>query len=194
MINPQVRLRVPVSRNDHAQGPDDAPLELVEYGDYECPYCGQAYHVIKAVQATMGDDLRFIFRNFPLTQIHPNAMNAARAAEAAALQNEFWEMHDTLYENQENLDPQSLLAYAAELRLDLDEFAQDMVSTRVEERILSDLEGGARSGVNGTPTFYINGFRFDGDWSYESLLYALQSLRNRGLEEIRPANGRPAWP
>jgi len=193
MINPQVRLRVPVSRNDHVQGPDDAPLALVEYGDYECPYCGQAYGVVKAVQQALNDDLQFVFRNFPLTQVHPNAMNAARAAEAAALQDKFWEMHDTLYENQENLDPQSLLAYAAELGLDLDQFAQDMVSRQVEERIFSDLEGGARSGVNGTPTFYINGCRFDGDWSSESMPHALQSLRNRGFDEARPPNGRPAW-
>jgi len=193
MLNPQVKLRVPVSRSDHAQGPRDAPLTLVEYGDYECPYCGQAYQIVKAIQEALGDDLRFVFRNFPLAQIHPNAMNAACAAEAAALQGKFWDMHDALYENQDSLDPQSLLAYAAELGLDLDRFAQDMVSTRVEERIVSDLEGGARSGVNGTPTFFINGFRYDGDWSYDSLLYTLQSLRQRPPEDIGREDDRPVW-
>lgn len=183
MINPQVKLRVPVSKADHAQGPADAPLVLVEYGDYECPFCGQAYYVVQRTQRAFGNDLRFVFRNFPLTQIHPHAMNAARAAEAAALQDRFWEMHDTLYENQENLDDESLLAYATSLELDLQRFADDMFSQQVEERILYDLEGGARSGVNGTPTFFINGFRFDGDWT-QQLLYTLQAVR----EELRAAH------
>lgn len=176
MINPQVRLRVPVSNADHAQGPEDAPLVLVEYGDYECPHCGSAHPVVKHVQRALADELRFVFRNFPLATVHPHAMNAARAAEAAALQERFWQMHDTLFENQDALDDESLLAYAAALGLDLETFAQDMLSRDVERRILSDLEGGARSGVNGTPTFFINGFRFDGDWS-RSLLPTLQALR-----------------
>jgi protein-disulfide isomerase len=178
-----VRLRVPVSEADHVQGPANAPLELIEYGDYECPFCRQAYDVVQRTQRAFGHDLRFVFRNVPLTQFLPHAMNAARAAEAAALQNRFWEMHDTLYENQENLDDESLLAYAAALDLNLKRFADDMFSPQVDERILSDLEGGARSGVNGTPTFFISGFRFDGDWTQE-LPYALEAVR----EEMRASH------
>jgi protein-disulfide isomerase len=175
MINPQIRLRVPVSKSDHRRGPEEAPLVLVEYGDYECPYCGEAHPIVKHIENALRGELLLVFRNFPLTQIHPHAMNAARAAEAAGLQRKFWEMHDTLYENQENLDPESLLAYAAQLDLDLDRFAQDMLSRRVEDRILLDFEGGARSGVNGTPTFFVNGFRFDGN--YHTLPDELQELR-----------------
>lgn len=176
MINTQVRLRVPVSKADHAQGPEDAALVLVEYGDYECPFCGQAHPIVKHAQRALEDELRFVFRNFPLTQIHPHAMNAARAAEAAGLQGRFWEMHDMLYENQDNLEDENLLVYAAELGLDLDQFTRDLLSPPVTQRILADVQGGARSGVNGTPTFFVNGFRFDGDWS-RSLLPTLKALR-----------------
>lgn len=177
MINPNVRLRVPVSDADHVQGPADAPLVLAEYGDYECPFCGQARPIVKRIQQALEDELLFVFRNFPLTQIHPHALNAARAAEAAGLQDRFWEMHDMLYENQDDLEDQSLLMYAAELGLNLDQFARDMLSAEVEQRIVADFEGGARSGVNGTPAFFVNGYRFDGDWSRELLadLKALQA-------------------
>lgn len=175
MINPQIRLRVPVSESDHRRGAQDAPLVLVEYGDYECPYCGQAHPVVKHIEDALRGELMFVFRNFPLAQIHPHALTAARAAEAAGLQRKFWEMHDTLYENQENLDDESLLAYATELSLDLDKFTQDILSRRVEDKILLDLEGGARSGVNGTPTFFVNGYRFDGNYNF--LLEEMQALR-----------------
>jgi protein-disulfide isomerase len=171
----EVKLRVPVTSADHAQGPKDAPLVLLKYGDYQCPYCGQAYYIVKQLQQTLPDDLRFVFRNFPLSQIHPDAVGAARAAEAAALQRKFWEMHDTLYENQDSLDPESLLEYAAELGLDLSKFIADMGSKQVERRIVEDFQGGVRSGVNGTPTFFVNGFRYDGDWRYPSLLNTLKA-------------------
>ena len=173
MVNPQVKLRVPVTEADHAQGPDDAPLTLVEYGDYECAYCGQAYAIVKQIQDTLSEELRFVFRNFPLTQVHPHAMNAARAAEAAGLQRRFWEMHDALYENQENLDDRNLIANAVTLGLDLGRFTQDFAGQKIEDRIVSDIEGGARSGVNGTPTFFVNGFRFEGNWIEGELLEAL---------------------
>src|SRR5689334_3482382 len=124
----EVKLRVPVTDADHVQGPKDAPLELVEYGDYECPYCGQAHYIVKQLQQALQDELRFVFRNFPLSQIHPDAVSAARAAEAAALQGKFWEMQDILYENQDNLDSESVLQYAAELDLDLSKFVTDMGS------------------------------------------------------------------
>jgi protein-disulfide isomerase len=173
------KLRVPVTQEDHWQGPEDAPLTLVEYGDYECPFCGQAYPVIKRLQQALKDDLKFVFRNFPLTMAHPNAMNAALAAEAAALQGKFWEMHDTLYEHQDNLDPESLLEYAAALGLDLEKFRQDMKSPEVEGKVAKDLYGGARSGVNGTPNFFINGYKYEGDWSYPSLLTVLTAVRKQ---------------
>jgi protein-disulfide isomerase len=173
------RLRAPVTKADHAQGRANAPLVLVEYGDYECPHCGRAYPIVKQVQRVLGDELLFVFRNFPLAQIHPHAMKAAAAAEAAGLQGQFWEMHDLLFENQARLDDQSLLAYAASLDLDVDRFVADAGSDAVAERIAADVEGGARSGVNGTPTFFANGVRVDGDWDYDSLLLALRKPRTR---------------
>ena len=174
------RLRVPVSDADHSQGPKNAPLTLVEYGDYECPHCGRAYPIVKQVQQTLGDDLRFVFRNFPLAEIHTHARNAAQAAEAAALQGRFWEMHDLLFENQDRLDDRSLLADASSLGLDLDRFVADSASGMVLARIAADIEGGARSGVNGTPTFFANGVRVDGAWDYESLLLALRETALKG--------------
>ena len=168
--------KLPVKEHDHIQGPIDAPCALVEYGDYQCPYCGQAYSIVKQLQQALQDELRFVFRNFPLSQIHPDAVSAARAAEAAALQRKFWGMHDTLYENQDNLDLESLLEYAAELDLDVSKFITDMGSRQVEQHIANDFQGGVRSGVNGTPTFFVNGFRYDGDWSYPSLLNTLQAV------------------
>ena len=182
-MNSNSKLRVPVSTEDHTQGSKDAPLTLVEYGDYECPFCGRAYSVIKRLQEVFKDDLLLIFRNFPLAIAHPNSMNAARAAEAAGLQQKFWEMHDLLFEHQDNLEPDDLLEYASTLNLDLEKFTQDMTLPEIEEKIAQDLYGGARSGVNGTPTFFINGFRFDGEWSYPSLLTALTAARRAMTEQ-----------
>ena len=172
-------LRIPISKLDHPFGPANAPLILIEYGDYQCPSCGRAYSVIQHLQKTLKDDLRFVFRNFPLAVQHPFAMAAAQAAEAAGLQGKFWEMHDMLYENQDALDPEGLFEYASALRLDLEKFTRDMASPEVEERIAHDLYGGARSGVNGTPGFFINGFRYDGDWSFSALLTVLTALRKK---------------
>lgn len=174
-----VKLRVPVTKADHSRGPVDAPLVLVEYGDYECPFCGRAHGVLQRLQETLGDDLRFVFRNFPLTTMHPHALEAARAAEAAGRQGKFWEMHDAIYENQDNLETEDLLGYATDLSLDIDQFSYDMRNPEIETRIAQDLYGGARSGVNGTPSFFINGFRYDGDWSYESLLATLEAIREQ---------------
>ncbi|WP_247004657.1 DsbA family protein [Halosolutus gelatinilyticus] len=170
------RLVVPVSEDDHRQGPDDAAVTLVEYGDYQCPYCGQAYPVIKEVQDRFEDDLRFVFRNFPLTHVHEHAQHAAEAAEAAGAQGEaeFWAMHDLLYEHQDALDDESLSTYADQLGLDSERFRRDVESHAFEERIHEQFIGGARSGVNGTPTFYINGERYDGSWSTSLLSAAIQ--------------------
>jgi protein-disulfide isomerase len=168
-------LTLPVSADrDHIQGPADAPVTLLEYGDYECPYCGAAYPIVKQVQSRMGDRLRFVFRNFPITTSHPHAERAAEAAEAAASQATFWEMHDLLYENQKRLGDSDLHGYAEQLRLDLGAFDEDLAGHVHLERVREDFMSGVRSGVNGTPTFYINGVRHDGSYELESLLAALQ--------------------
>jgi protein-disulfide isomerase len=147
----------------------------VEYGDYQCPYCGAAYPVVKRLQKTLGKKLRFIFRNFPLTQSHPYALIAAEAAEAAALQGKFWEMHDLLYEQQALLEPDIIPTWAERLGLDLKKLGNDISHGVVEGRIKEDRQSGIRSGVNGTPTFFVNGMRFDGPPDYDSLLTALES-------------------
>jgi len=166
----QEKLTVPTGKNDHIQGDDNAPLEIVEYGDYQCPYCGMAYPIIKQVQKELGKKVKLIFRNFPLSQMHPNAMNAAGAAEAAAKQGKFWEMHDKLYENQESLEPLDLDRYAQELDLNMNQFGKDLSSPEVANRIDSDFNSGMHLGVNGTPTFFVNGVRYDGDWELKPFL------------------------
>ena len=163
------------SGHDHIQGPTSAVATLIEYGDYECPYCGQAYPIIKEIQKHLGNKLRFVFRNFPLTEIHPHAQHAAEAAEAAAAQNKFWEMHDHLYEHQQALDDDHLEKYAAKVGLDLARFNNDMSTHAHVGRIREDFLSGIHSGVNGTPTFYINGIRYNDSWDLETLLETLRS-------------------
>jgi len=170
-------LKPAVGARDHVQGSSDAAIELVEYGDYECPYCGEAYGVVKALQGALGADVRFVFRNFPLTQAHPHAFRAACAAEAAALQDAFWPMHDLLYENQGFLEDQHLFTYAERCGLDLEAFARDIDSDAIAERIRNDFLSGARSGVNGTPTFFVNGHRYDGSWQADVFMAFLSQLR-----------------
>src|SRR5918996_2277736 len=181
-----VKLALPVSRSrDHIQGPDTAPATLVEYGDYECPFCGQAYIIIKQVQNLLSNDLRFIFRNFPLTQVHPHAQHAAEAAESAGSQNEFWKMHDYLYEHQQQLADKHLRQYASALGMDVERFDDEMARHIHANRVREDFMSGVRSGVNGTPTFYINGIRHDDSWDGKMLLAAIKdSLAN---SEHRPA-------
>jgi protein-disulfide isomerase len=168
-------LTQPVSAHDHADGPADAPLTLVEYGDYQCPYCGAAYPVVKRLQKTLGRKLRFAFRNFPLIQAHPYALIGAEAAEAAALQGKFWEMHDLLFEQQAFLEPDIIPSWAKKIGLDLKKFEDDIKQGIVEKRIKEDRQSSIRSGVNGTPTFFINGTRYDGSPDYVSMLAALKS-------------------
>jgi protein-disulfide isomerase len=168
-------LTMPVNKErDHIQGPADAAVTLVEYGDYECPYCGAAYPIIKEVVARMGRRLRFVFRNFPITTSHPHAEQAAEAAEAAATQGKFWQMHDLIYENQRHLRDQDLRAYAEKLGLDVEVFDKELAEHVHAERIHEDFLSGVRSGVNGTPTFYINGARHDDSYELEPLLRALE--------------------
>jgi protein-disulfide isomerase len=164
----------PVGEHDHAQGPASAPVTLVEYGDYECPYCGAAYPIVKEIQRRLGDRLRFVFRNFPLTTIHPHAEHAAEAAEAAGVQGRFWEMHDYLYEHQRALTDRHLALYAAEVGLDVEQFDRDMTAQAFADRVRADFMSGVRSGVNGTPTFFINGQRHNGPYDVESLLAAIE--------------------
>jgi len=148
-------------------------VTLVEYGDYECPFCGQAYPIIKAVQRHLGRRLRFVFRNFPLTEMHPHALKAAMAAEAAGAQGQFWPMHDLLYENQDALDERSLARYAESLRLDVERFRAELRAETYASLVHEDFMSGVRSGVNGTPTMFVNGVRHDGPWDAESLTEAL---------------------
>jgi len=159
---------------DHIQGPAAAPVTLLEYGDYECPYCGAAYPIVKQVQAQLGDGLRFVFRNFPISTSHPHAEQAAEAAEAAAAQDRFWEMHDHLYEHQQHLEAGDLHTYAEELGLDVERFDRELAEHVHAARVRDDFMSGVRSGVNGTPTFYINGTRHDGPHDLDSLLAALE--------------------
>jgi protein-disulfide isomerase len=168
-------LAVPVDEDrDHIQGPADASVTLVEYGDYECPYCGAAYPIVKELQARMGDRLRFVFRNFPITTSHPHAEQAAEAAEAAAAQGRFWEMHDLLYENQRLLRDQDLRAYAEQLGVDVERFDKDLAEHVHAPRVREDFMSGVRSGVNGTPSFYVNGTRHDDSYDLDTLLAALE--------------------
>ena len=168
------KLKPPVGANDHVQGPAKAPVTLVEYGDYECPYCGEAYPVVKALQKRLGDQMRFVFRNFPLAEAHPHAEHAAEAAEAAGAQGKFWEMHDLLYENQDALEDEDLVRYARALHLDVPRFVKEMESGAYLERVREDFRSGVRSGVNGTPSFFINGARHDGPFDLASLLAAIE--------------------
>jgi protein-disulfide isomerase len=173
------KLRVPVTPADHGEGPADAPLVLVEYGDYECPHCGRAYPIVKDIQKALKKDLRFVFRNFPLAEMHPHALAAARAAEAASLQDKFWQMHDQLFEHQQHLDDRSILRYGEAIGLDLARFTADARGAAITTHVESDIEGGARSGVNGTPTFFINGVRHDGSFDYETLVAAVRAALQR---------------
>ncbi len=176
------QLKPPVGKSDHAQGTADSPVTLVEYGDYECPHCGRAYPIVKAVLRHFGPRLRFVFRNFPLTESHPHAALAAAAAEAAGDHGKFWEMHDLLYEHQDRLEAPDLLKYASQLGIRSAGFLDDVRSEEKAERVRSDFMSGVRSGVNGTPTFFVNGMRYDGPWDYADLVATIDaSMRGSGV-------------
>jgi len=151
----------------------DAPAKLLEYGDYECPFCGRAHLVVKELQRLLGEQMCFAFRNFPLTNVHPHAELAAAAAEAAAAQGKFWQMHDTLYENQDALEDEDIAEYATELGLDAARLIREVRAGAYAERIREDFLSGVRSGVNGTPAFFINGERQEGSYDLETLLAAM---------------------
>ena len=168
-------LKPAVNSNDHIWGNINAPIELVEYGDYQCEHCGHAYPIIKAVQQEMGSNLKFVFRNFPLSEVHPDAFKAAVAAEAAALQKKFWEMHDIIYENQERLTWEDLFLYADKIGLNLKLFKDDIRKDTIIAKVEADFESGIRSGVNGTPSFFINGKKYEGNWEEYELIQHLKS-------------------
>ncbi|MEJ2011078.1 MAG: Na+/H+ antiporter NhaA [Anaerolineales bacterium] len=158
-----------VDDQDHRRGPADAPVVFVEYGDYECPHCRQAHGIVSELHERLGDRFSYVFRHFPIRSSHIHAQHAAEAAEAAAAQGKFWEMHDKLFANQDALDDESLIRYAAEIGLDVERFKRELAERVYAERVNEDFRSGVRSGANGTPTFYINGERYDGPWDVESL-------------------------
>lgn len=167
------QLEPPSNDQDHRLGSPDAPAQLVEYGDYECPFCGRAHHVVKAVQRRMGRRLLYIYRHFPLSTIHPHAQLAAEAAEAAGAQGRFWQMHNGLFENQQLLGEDLILSLAQALGLDLERFVHELKTGVYRPRVRQHFMSGVRSGVNGTPTFFINGARHDQSWDEETLIAAL---------------------
>ena len=167
------RLTLPVGARDHAQGPAGAPVTLVEYGDYECPHCGRAYPIVQEVQRRLGSTLRFVFRNFPLAESHPHAEHAAEAAASADADGRFWEMPDTLFEHQQALLDPHLIGDATAVGLDATVFENELRAHTHKARVREDFTSGVRSGVNGTPTFFINGVRFDESWDPETLTKAL---------------------
>lgn len=173
-------LKNAVGPEDHAQGNANAAVTLVEYGDYQCPYCGAAYPLVKKLQHHFKGDLRFVFRNFPLTQAHPLARMAAELAEAAALQGKFWPLHDWIYENQvewSNAGEEALLGGIAAVGLDVDALERALKQPEIDKRIKTDFNGGVRSGVNGTPSFFINGSLHQG--SPEALAQAIERIIGR---------------
>jgi protein-disulfide isomerase len=168
------RLVPAVGERDHVQGPETAPVTLVEYGDYECPYCKAAVPIVGELQQLLGDQLRFVFRHFPLTRPHPHAQHAAEAAEAAGGQGKFYEMHLSLFEHQDALEDADLSGYAADLDLDTAGFRRELETHTHASRVREDVQSGLDSGVTGTPTFYLDGVRYDGLISVRGLLSTIR--------------------
>jgi protein-disulfide isomerase len=170
VANFTVDLILPVGQRDLVQGLLTAPVVLVEYGDYQCPYCAQATRVIQELQHQLGDRLCYVFRHFPLTKLHPYALRAAEAAEAAAAQNHFWQMHYCLLAYQSALKETDLLQYARDLALDMEQFEHDINSNQQFHHIQEDIRTGIDSGVDSTPTFFINEIRYVGRWDLSTLM------------------------
>jgi len=174
------QLLSPVGPADHVLGPVGAPITLVEYGDFECVHCGRAYAVVKTVAAELGRNLRFVFRHFPITQLHPHAQAAAEAAEAAAAEGRFWQMYEQLFEHQDALAARDLMSYANRIGLDGRRLLLEVTSHVYTPRVREDARSGLASGVHSTPTFFINGWRYDGRWDDPDIFSALM------LEQTRP--------
>lgn len=169
-------LSIPVGPDDHSSGPLDAKLTVVEYGDYQCPYCGQAYPIVKELMSRFADSMRLVFRNLPLADMHPHAEAAAEMAEAVSLQGKFWEIHDTLFENQRDLTDAALLRYAAQVGADAEQATRAIDGGGPRQRVEADFESAIRSGANGTPTFFVNGVRYNGSWQLEPFAEYLSEL------------------
>jgi len=180
------KLKIPVGPADHALGDEHAPVTLVEYGDYQCPHCGHAHPVVKELRKHFGKQLRFVYRHFPLTQIHPMAEPAAEASEFAAAHERFWQMHDRIFENQENLGLPLLGDLAQDLELSSEDLVGALESHEFLPKIKEDFMGGVRSGVNGTPTFFINGYRYEDLFEFADLVDAIDAeLGNANIEHRR---------
>jgi protein-disulfide isomerase len=169
------KLTPPVNKNDHIHGPVNASLELVEYGDYQCPHCGAAHPVVRQIQKKFGRHLKFVFRHFPLSNVHEYALPAAIAAEAAARQDKFWQMHDIIFENQSLLSDQAFIEFALAIGLNIPAFRMDVMDEALAEKIETNFESGVRSGVNGTPSFFINGMKYNGSFDYAPLSEILET-------------------
>src|SRR3712207_6236511 len=170
----RAQLAVPVGERDHVRGTASAEVTLVEYGDFECPYTRRARPVARRLSQEFGDRLLFVFRNFPLTRIHPHAQAAAEAAEAAAAQGRYWEMHDLLFDNQRHLEDEDLRRYAEHLGLGLKRFDRELAEHAHARRVREDVRSGLKSGVKGTPTFFVNGLRHDGTNDLATLRAAME--------------------
>ena len=170
-----MQLAAPVDETrDHVKGAANAPVTLVEYGDFECPDCGAAYPTVNEVVKRMGNRLRFVYRYYPLVESHPHAEHAAEIAEAAAAQGKFWEMFDMLYQNQRHLSDANLMQYAREIGLDTQRVEREMQNEAYTKRVEEDVEGGDASGLEGTPTFYINGQYYEGAYNVDAIQEALE--------------------
>jgi len=172
-------LKIPIGNDDHTLGRAQAPLTLLEYGDYECSYCRAAHPVVASVRAELGDQLRFVFRNMPLSEVHPHAELAAEAAEAAASQGKFWQMHDALFEQEPPLSSAAIAALARRLELDMPRFHDDLTTHKFRERVKRDFLGAIKSGVAGTPAFFIDGELYGGAADADALIAALQAPRRQ---------------
>jgi len=168
-----MNLSVVVGKGDHTLGPEDAPVTVVEYGDYQCPYCADMHPMLKSIAKSMGAQMRFVFRHMPLIEMHPYAQHAAEAAEAAGAQGKFWEMHDAIFQHQSELGSDLLHKLAVKLKLDIEQFQSDLDARRFRPRVKRDFMGGMRSGVAATPAFFINGKRYEGPLNQASLLSAI---------------------
>ena len=166
-----------INSRDHVAGNIEAPLVLVEYGDYECPHCRWAHPIVKHLQQRFGEELAFVFRNFPLPRIHPHAFSVAVAAEAAAVQDKFWEMHDIVLENQKALESGDIYVLAGNIGLDLSRWKMDMQRLDLADKVEMDFEKGLRLGVHWTPTFFVNGIRYERRLDEELLIQFVEEQR-----------------
>ena len=177
-------LAVPVTADDHIQGGPHAPITLVEYGDFQCPHCAMAHAMVKRLLHRFGDRMRYVYRNFPLTEIHPLAEPAAEAAEFAGTNGKYWPMHDAIFDNQRSLTPELLVDLAMRLQLDSDDIAKAVDEQRYLDRISRDVEGAERAAVHATPTFFINGRLYQGPSQLDDLSRAMESAEQSGIRSV----------